>query len=175
MRRDLDLAALARLRGRPEAGRLQGLTVVEHRLAYRSDVAFRRRGGADGCAWLETLTVDASPPSATIYVPRDYPEGGCEAARILEHEREHEAIHRRALASLVVRLEKVLSGPAVPGPRAPVAARDEARARAALVKRVEAEVDPVYEGFRKALEDDQAAVDGSEAYRAATAACRGWK
>lgn len=176
IRRDLDLSALARLRRRDEAGKLQGLTLVEHRLGYKTSVAFRRRfWRRGGCAWLESLSVDLTPASVTIYVPREYPEDSCEARAVLEHERLHEAIHQRGLAALAERLRRVLSEPAVPGLELPLPAGDRAEAERRLVAAVEAVVEPVYDGFQSALESDQAAIDDPQSYRSVTASCQGWK
>ena len=83
VRRDLDIEALSRIRNaeRLGPGKLQGLTVVEHRLGYNTGVAVAKGFlRPRSCAWLESLTVDLTPGEVTIYVPREYAEGSCRRA-----------------------------------------------------------------------------------------------
>lgn len=180
VRRDLSLDEIARVQGgteRRDGGRTQGLTVVEHRLDYRTEVAVTEASrGEPACAWIGALSVDMTPGQVTIYVPRDYAPDSCEAREILLHERRHEEIHRRLLAKAVEDERAALAkADRLPtrGAAIPVADRAEADRRfEALIDRI---VDPVYDGFKTELEQEQAAIDTPESYREVMSRCSGWK
>jgi len=180
VRRDVDLAGLAHIQGGSEhadGGKTQGLTVVEHRLGYKTGVAvttnpFRRQT----CAWMTSLKVDMTPGQVVIYVPSDYAEGSCEAREILAHERQHEEIHRRLLDKAAADMRAALANanrlPA-PGTPVPVADRNEAERR--FEKNVDEVLDPVYEDFKNALAREQAEIDTPQNYRLVTQRCDAWK
>ena len=87
LRRDLSLAEIAaETHGPPGAGKPQGLTEVDHQLAFRTLVDMETvRGRA--CVWFDTVQVDLTPASIRIFVPREYPENSCEYLAVLAHER----------------------------------------------------------------------------------------
>jgi hypothetical protein len=180
VRRDVDLAGLARVRGgyeRADGGHTQGLTVVEHRLGYKTGVAVTEpMFGGRPCAWIASLSVDMTPGEVTIYVPSEYADASCEELEILAHERRHEEIHRRLLAQAAENMRAALAkADRLPtrGTPLPVANRAEAEKRfEAMVDRV---IDPVYAGFKAELGREQAEIDTPENYARVTGRCSGWK
>jgi hypothetical protein len=180
VRRDLDLAGVARVQGGSEhsdGGHTQGLTVVEHRLGYKTGVAVSEplfRGPP--CAYIASLSVDMTPGQVTIYVPSDYAPDSCEGVEILAHERQHEEIHRRLLAQAAADVRVALDradGLPTLGRSVPVADRAEAERR--FEKLIDGVVDPVYAGFKEELGREQAEIDTPENYARVTARCSGWK
>ncbi len=180
VRRDLSLDEIARVQGgseRRDGGRTQGLTVVEHRLDYRTEVAVTTppRGGP-ACAWIASLSVDMTPGQVTIYVPRDYAPDSCEAREILLHERRHEEIHRRLLAQAVEDERAALAkADRLPTRGTPIPVSDRAEADRRFEALLDRILDPVYDGFKNELELEQAAIDTPDSYRQVTARCSGWK
>lgn len=180
IRHDLDLAGLARMPGTEAlgpGGKLQGLTVVEHQLAYRTGIAVSERFlPGPVCSWVSKLTVDLTPKSIVILVPSEYPEGSCEYEQVLAHERLHEEVHRDALEEYAGRMRRALSAadwlPARGTPLA-VSGRPEAE------RRIEAMVDratkPVYAEFTAELKKRQAVLDVPENYRWVSRRCAHWK
>ena len=76
----MNLAALARETSSTGPGRSQGLTVVESRLAYSSQVQSRKENGRL-CVWMDEVGVDLTPASVEIIIPSEYPDGSWPRAR----------------------------------------------------------------------------------------------
>ena len=180
IRRDLSLEQLARLPGVESVGpgrRLQGLTMVHHRLGYRTGVAVSGHlFGGEPCAWIDHLTVDMTPDKIEIDVPSDYPETSCEYEEILAHERLHEEAHRGTLADSAADMRRALAqADFLPARGAPLTVADRADAE----KRIEALVDraarPVYADFERTLAMRQAVIDLPANYRWTTKRCSNWK
>ena len=180
VRRDVDLAGLVRVRGgseRSDGGKTQGLTVVEHRLGYKTGVALTTNPfQSRPCAWMSSLAVDMTPGQVTIYVPSEYAADSCEGREILSHERQHEEIHRRLLEKAAADVRAALAKAdwlPTRGGAVPVADRAEAEKR--FEAQVDKVIDPPYEAFKRDLQTEQAAIDTPENYRFVTSRCSGWK
>lgn len=180
VRRDLTIDALGRMRNADKldgTGKLQGLTIVEHRLGYKTGVAmgqgfFKSRA----CAWLESLTVDLTPGEVAIYVPREYPEGSCEYTEVLRHERQHEDIHRRGLEEAADETRRALARAKwLPARGTPLEVADRPEAEKRLDGMVLRAIQPSYDRFKESLEKEQAVIDLPENYDQVTRRCRGWK
>lgn len=132
------------------------------------------RSGA--CAWLERLSVDITPSTVTIYIPSEYPEGSCEDAEILRHERQHEDIHRGALDQAAEEMRLALSrADWLPARGTPLEVADRAEAEKRLDEMVLKVVQPPYDAFKQRLAHDQAVIDLPENYEWVTRRCRDWK
>ncbi|MFI5346683.1 MAG: hypothetical protein ACHQ51_09950 [Elusimicrobiota bacterium] len=180
IRRDVDLAGLNKLPGTEAlgpGGKLQGLTVVEHRLAYKTGIALTSPlFGGPACAWVDKLTVNLTPASMTIYVPREYPEDGCEAEQILAHERLHEEAHRDTLTEYADEMRRALSrADWLPARGTPLAVADRAEAERRIESMVDKAAKPVYARFKEELAKRQAVIDDPENYRWVSRRCSNWK
>lgn len=179
VRRDLGFAGISALRasGQAPGGKLQGLTVAEHRLAYKSSIALSRGFMRKrSCAWLESLAVDLSPESVVIYVPKEYAPGSCAGEEILKHESRHEEIHRDTLAEYAEKLRAALAGADwLPGRARPLPVADRAEGERRIEAMVDKVVNPVYEEFKAELDKRQAVIDLPENYRWTGQRCDDWK
>ena len=179
VRHDLSLEEVSRLPGIETLGpgKLQGLTVVRHRLGYKTGIALTHPlFGGPRCAWIEKLTLDITPEKIEIFVPSEYPEDSCEYQQILAHERQHEDTHRDALAQAADDLRRALAkADYLPARGTPLAVADRPEAE----RRIEAMVDkfakPVYDGFMETLKERQAVIDLPENYRWVARRCANWK
>jgi hypothetical protein len=177
VRRDLDLARLPGAETLGPEGKLQGVTVVEHRMTYKTGIAVSRHlFGGPACAWVADLTVDLTPASMTIYVPHEYPEDGCESEQILAHERQHEEIHRDTLAEYADAIRRALAkADWLPARGTPLAVADRAEAERRVEKMVDKATKPVYAEFQEELKKRQAVIDMPENYRWVSRRCAHWK
>lgn len=172
VRRDLDLAGIDRLSGGDNP---QGLTTVDH----STDIGLRLRretGRGRACAWLESVEIDLSPRSIAIYVPREYPEGTCEDAAILAHEREHERVHREKLEEAAAKVRTALAAASwLPAKGNPIVSPDQLETEAALDAKVREVLLPLIGDYEEGLKAAQAELDTPALYHWTTERCSGWK
>lgn len=180
VRRDLSVAELGRYPGSEglgPGGKLQGLTVGRQELRYKTAIAVRPKlFGGPSCAWLERLSVDVSPRSVEILVPKEYPPGSCQDEQILEHERSHVDTMRDelALAAADVRLA-LRKADFLPGRATPLAVGDRAEAERRIEAMVDKAVKPVYDAHMAKLKERQAVIDLPENYRWTSSRCAAWR
>lgn len=180
VRHDVSLEGIARLPGTEAlgpGGKLQGLTVVQHQMNYKTAVALARPlFGGPRCAWIDTLTIDVTPEKMEIYVPSEYPEGSCEYDQILAHERQHEDTHRDVLAATVEEMRAALAkADYLPARGTPLAVADRPEAERRIEKMVDKATKPVYARFKEELRRRQAVIDLPENYRWTQNRCQNWK
>ena len=171
----MTLAALARATSDTGPGRSQGLTVVESRLGYTSEVHSQKENGRL-CVWMEAVGVDLTPASVEIIIPSEYPEGSCEYDAILLHEREHERVYQERVAAAVAEIRGALiSAKWLPARGNPVEAADQASAEVALNAKIHKVVDPAYANYKEELGAAQAELDKPALYQWVSKRCSGWK
>lgn len=175
LRRDLDLAGLAAESHGTGPARPQGLTVVDHQLAFHTLVNMETTRG-HACVWFDEVRVDLTPASIEIFVPREYSEGSCEYNAVLAHESEHVRIHREHLELAAKEIEAALtSAKWLPARGNPLEAADRAQAEAALNAKIRKVVTPVYEKYKEDLTAEQAVLDKPELYQWVSKRCAAWK
>ena len=176
LRRDLDLAGINRESGGSAgSGKLQGLTLVEHRLAFYTRVSFAASRGR-ACVWFDTVNVNLTPAAVSIFVPSEYPEGSCEYDAVLVHEREHERVHRERLEAAAKEIEAALAlAKWLPARGNPFEAADRASAEATLNDKIGRVVRPVYDKYKEDLTVAQNELDKPALYQWVSKRCEGWK
>lgn len=176
LRRDLDLSALAKeSAGSVGSGKAQGLTLVEHQLAFRTLVKAETARGRV-CVWFDQVNVDLTPASVSIFVPREYAEDSCEYQAVLAHEREHERVHQEHLAAAAKVIEEALTAAKwLPARGNPIEAADRDAAEAALTAKIKKVVTPVYTKHKEDLTLAQAELDRPDLYQWVSKRCTGWK
>lgn len=175
LRRDLDLAGLAVESGGVSGARPQGLTSVGHQLRFQSRVNAETTRGRS-CVWFEQVTVDLTPSSVQIFVPKEYPDGSCEYDAILAHEREHERVHRETLTAAAAEIHAALqSADWLPARGNPLETGDRAAAQAELEAKIRRVVEPVYASYKEKLALAQADLDRPDLYQWVSKRCAGWK
>jgi hypothetical protein len=176
LRRDMSLAEImAEARGSTGGAKAQGLTEVEHQLAFRTLVNSETTRGRT-CVWFDEVTVDMAPRSVQIFVPREYPDDSCEYRAILAHEREHERVHAERLTEAAARVEAALTAARwLPARGNPLEAADRASAEAALNEKIRKVVAPVYASYKEELSAAQAELDRPDLYQWVSKRCAGWK
>jgi hypothetical protein len=128
------------------------------------------------CAWIGKVTVNLTPESIRIYIPTEYPPGGCESNALSYHELEHEELYRRAVLKAADSLRFALAHARdLSGPAAVIDAAGSDAASILLKRKVDAVVRPIYDGLIKGSRRDQDDLDSPETYRRLGASCSGWK
>jgi hypothetical protein len=175
LRRDRDLAWLAKRTADSGANRTQGLTEFEPQLNFRSRVHSVREHGWT-CVWLEDVVIDLSPASVEIIIPSEYLDGSCEYDAILAHEREHERVYRERIATAVSEIRAALGAAKwIPARGNPVSAADQSSGEAALNAKLRKAVAPAYDKHKVELGVAQAELDQPALYQWVTKRCAGWK
>lgn len=175
LRRDLDLAALAVESGGAGGVRPQGLTSVGHQLRFRSRVNAETARGRS-CVWFDQVTVDLTPSSVQIFVPKEYADGSCEYDAILVHEREHERVHRERLTAAAAEIHAALEAATwLPARGNPLETGDRDAAQAELEAKIRRVVEPVYASYKEKLALAQADLDRPDLYQWVSKRCPGWK
>lgn len=179
IRHDLSLDGIAHLPGTEAlgpGGKLQGLTVVEHQMSYKTGIALTRPLWGPRCAWVDKLTVDVTPRKMEIYIPSEYPEGSCEYDQILSHERQHEDTHRDVLQAAVEEMRRALaSASELPARGRPMQVADRPEAERRIEEMVDKATKPVYAHFKEELKQRQAVIDLPANYLWTQNRCRDWK
>jgi len=176
LRRDLDLNALAvEARGSTGGDRPQGLTAVSHQLNFRSLVNAETARGRT-CVWFDKVTVDLTPASIQIFIPKEYRDGSCEYHAILAHEREHERVHRESLLAAAGEIRTALAAADwLPARGNPLETADRATAEAELNAKIRKVVAPVFASYKEKLGSAQADLDRPDLYQWVSKRCAGWK
>jgi len=176
---DLSLQGLAHLPGTEAlgpGGKLQGLTIVQHRMNYKTGIALTHPLWGQPCAWIDKLTVDVTPEKMEIYVPSEYPEGSCEYDQILSHERQHEDTHRDVLNENVDNLRRALaSADYLPARGTPLTVADRPEAERRIEEMIDKATKPVYAQFKEELKQRQAVIDLPANYLWTQNRCHDWK
>lgn len=165
-----EIAALA---GRvPMRGKLDaGLTRTETQVAVTPTVSLVMPPNGRACVMLASVEASWRMVSATIDVAAEYRPGSCEYAAVLEHERDHVRLTRRAFDAHAARLEARLREQAA-AVRPFVA--DAGDAAQAVTDRLMAVARQVMDQFREESRRVNGAIDTAESYRAVSAKCRQW-
>lgn len=166
-----EIAALA---GRtPVQGKLDaGLTRTETQLAVTPTVKLYQRPDGGACVMLAEVEASWRLQNATIDVAAEYRPGSCEHAVVLEHEREHVRLTRRAFEAYGARMEARLRDQAAA--LKPFHTDDVEGAVQAVTDRMMAAARQVMDQFKAESRRANAAIDTPESYRAVSAKCRKW-
>lgn len=175
LRRDLDLKELAVESGGAGGVRPQGLTAVGHQLRFQSLVDAETALGRT-CVWFDQVTVDLTPSSIQIFIPKEYPDGSCEYEAILAHEREHERVHRETLTAAAADIHAALEAATwLPARGNPLETGDRAAAEEELKAKIRRVVEPVHASYKEKLALAQADLDRPDLYQWVSKRCSGWK
>lgn len=163
------LAGAANLHGGLQAGLTQSQT------SFRLEPTVRWMGvkGGSACVTLTDVVATWDLRQTTIDVASQYRPGSCEYAVILDHEREHVRLTRRAFErhapKLEARLRELATG------MKPFATREDVDDAASRVnRRLVAAIKPFTEAFNEESRRANAAIDTPESYRAVAAKCKRW-
>lgn len=165
---------IAVLAGRtPVEGRLDaGLTRTETQLAVTPTVKLYKQPGGGACVILAEVEASWRMIHATIDVAAEYRPGSCEHAVVLDHEREHVRLTRRAFEVYGARMEARLREQAAA--LKPFQTGDVEGAAQVVTDRMMNAARQVMDQFKAESRRANAAIDTPESYRTVSAKCRKW-
>lgn len=149
-----------------------GLTVAEPGLRYETRFYYWKAQSGGHCVALAEAKFSVGYDDMTVYISRDYPEGSCEYDVILAHEEEHVRLNREVLKAYERKFKqaiaRVLSG------KKSIFAHQKGAARAAYVKELERQLNPVVAEMAAARNRKNGAIDTQDSYRRLMAQCTNW-
>lgn len=153
-------------------GRPVGLTVANtlYGLAGGTTIASR---GDTMCAYLTSVDVNFGWERMDVYIPSEFPEGSCEYRAVLDHENQHVAIIKSALAEFAPRARAQVE--AVLAQTKPLATRNPNRATETALAPVRAKLTALLREFNDIHSARSARIDTPTNYAAVTAMCKNWE
>jgi hypothetical protein len=149
-----------------------GLTSTE--LGFSMKVRINAKPIRQGkyCGFLDSVNASIGYSQLTVYVARNYRPGSCHYASIMEHEKLHVLVFRRALQRYAPRIEHRLKRVAA-GLR-PVVTSTPERAATHLKNKLRQEVRPLFREMNRELNRNNAKLDTPENYKREQARCSNW-
>jgi hypothetical protein len=166
------LSARARENGTAlgKGSRLLGLTVNQYDV--RIDVALdRSRETGEWCATLKNAAV-AAAPNLEVLVDGRFESGSCQQQAIIDHEKEHVAAFREALAYYEPAMEDALRRARLPSALPISADRDPANTYEAMVQET---IAPILDAVRRRSQDANGHIDSPSHYAAVFRRCASWE
>ena len=162
--------------GGGEQFHIYGLTQADYKLRTLYEVAGSKKWfKQEYSIWVENLQVEFIYNTVNVYVTRQYPEGSCEYQATLDHENQHVEIHRQVYLQYQKVLREALAAVKdIPLAAHPIMAGSWKEGKERISKIISESTDPVFDGFKTALEAEQAKIDNQESYAELHARCRNW-
>ena len=149
-----------------------GLTVAEPGLRYQTRYYYWKAQSGGHCVALAEAKFSVGYDDMTVYISRDYPEGSCEYDVILAHEEEHVRLNREVLKAYERKFKQAIAR--VLGGKKSIFVHQKGAARAAYVKELERQLNPVVAEMATARNRKNGAIDTQDSYRRLMAQCTNW-
>jgi hypothetical protein len=166
------LSARARENGTAlgRGSRLLGLTVNQYDV--RVDVTLvRSREAGRSCATLQNATITAAP-DLEVLVDGRFKSGSCQQRAIIDHENEHVAVFREAIAYYEPAMVDALHLARIPSSLPISTNRDPADAYAAMIQGV---IAPILDAVRQRSQDANSRIDTPSHYATVFRRCASWE
>ncbi|MDA0305334.1 MAG: hypothetical protein O3B76_03485 [Proteobacteria bacterium] len=149
-----------------------GLTLTELQFSMNISVSTlaRKRGGH--CATVSSVKASLGYDTITIYVDSRFRPGSCQYRSVLEHENDHLAIFRDALAVYAPRVERRIAEAA--RSLEPIIATTPQKAADRLQVALQRKVEPLFKELNKVLDRKNDSIDTSANYKREQARCSSW-
>jgi hypothetical protein len=166
------LSARARENGTAlgRGSRLLGLTVNQYDLQIVVTLD-RERVAGDSCATLRNASITASPDLEVLADGR-FKARSCQQRAIVDHENEHVAVFREAIAYYEPAMEDALRQARLPSALLVAGDSDPERDYAAMIRGVLA---PVLDAVRRRTQEANDRIDTAEHYAAVFRRCSSWE
>jgi hypothetical protein len=165
------LSARARENGTAlgRGSRLLGLTVNQYDVQIV--VAVDRSPGSGSCTTLQKVGITAAP-DLEVLVDGRFKAGSCQQRAIIDHENEHVAVFRDAIAYYEPAMVEALRGARLPSALPVAADGDAADDYAAMIRGV---IAPVLDQVRRRTQEANNRIDTPSHYAAVFRRCASWE
>lgn len=171
-----EIAALARTHGVHAHGSrsavVRGLTATTFQSAFSISLSYMQVPGGV-CVRPVNVKLNLGYGPTTVYVQRDYLDGSCQRARILEHEEGHVRINREVFAQHLPHLNAVVAQ-AVNHSAYPVWASDIDSGSAVISAALQGAMQIPLQVLQERRNQMHAALDSPQSYQATQNACPSW-
>jgi hypothetical protein len=170
------IEAMSQRMGGDEPYRVYGITVADYKLDALYEFNWSKKWfKPEYDMWVENLRVEFSYNTVNVYVTSNYAVESCEYQVALEHENRHVAIHRRVYGEYQQVLKDTVGhSTAIPLAGRPITVPSVERGKEIISKIISNVTDPVFEKYKQALTEEQAAIDTKASYEGLKERCRNW-
>ncbi|RAU22650.1 hypothetical protein CU669_08210 [Paramagnetospirillum kuznetsovii] len=130
-------------------------------------------GGGRRCQGLGRVDGHWRLKDIVVHIASEYPPGGCNYAKIRQHEDEHVAIARETFQRWAPRLQAAL-GEAASRERPMLGTTDPNQMKRDINERLLRALQPTVDGYKAELKSRNAAIDTTANYRLVMSRCPGW-
>jgi len=149
-----------------------GLTQTELKFRMKISVNTLAVPGRGHCANVAAVEAELGYGTINVYVDKRYRKGSCQYLSVLEHENEHVAIFRDALAIYTPKVERRLSNAAAELKTITASTPDRAATR--LQKQLQRKMKPLFKEMNAVMDRKNASIDTAKNYRREQARCSSW-
>lgn len=130
--------------------------------------------GGRVCMWIDSIDVDISFPSITVYIASEYPFGSCNYTVTLNHENDHVQKAKDLLQKHSAHIKNELAKAALPAKNIPLAANSFAQGQSQIDTLLKAIVDPLTKDLADEIEREYSAMDSPANYALVHSQCPTW-
>jgi hypothetical protein len=125
--------------------------------------------------WIDSMTVEFTYNTMTVYVSNAYPEGSCPYEQILAHEKQHVEIHREVYREFQGKIqERMASVTGLPTHSHPITTLHWDEGKESMGKMISDAINPVFEEFEAELARRNGLLDSPENYAELKNRCPDW-
>ncbi|WP_413203612.1 hypothetical protein [Rhodospirillum sp. A1_3_36] len=165
-------AILASQQGASAVGNAVGLTSTRPTYSYQTRVSAKQVGNQRYCVFLTDLTIRFQYESILVYVARQYRPSTCPYHVTLDHELRHVALYRQGYEAFLPRLSARAAE--VARQVNPMKASSRATAKQVHLKRIQRELEPLFQAFFKEQRARNLEMDTPQAYGLERDKCLDW-
>jgi hypothetical protein len=163
---------LASQKGASAVGNAVGLTSTRPTYSYQTRISAQQVERQRYCVFLTDLTIRFQYESVLVYVARQYQPSTCPYHVTLDHELRHVALYRRGYEAFLPRLNA--RAEEVARQVNPMAASSQATAKQVHLRRIQRELEPLFQAFFQEQRARNLEMDTPQAYGLERDKCRDW-
>ena len=149
-----------------------GLTATETEFSMNLRVNAIPDGRGRYCGYLDTVNATVGYDRLTVYIARRYRPGSCQYNSIMEHEKLHVLVFRRALERYAPRLERRLE--TLAARQRPILAASPKQVAALYKERLFRDIQPLIKEMHRQQDSSNAKLDTPANYKREQTRCAEW-